>query len=203
MNKRYNIVYADPPWSFATYSAKGKEKKSAELHYNCMTTEDIYNLPVQNICADDCILFLWVTNPMLKQGLETIERWGFTYKTVGFNWFKKNKIADSWFWGLGYYVRQNTEMCLLATKGNPKRVSKGVHQVVEYEDIDVFDTEQINERVSRHSEKPLIVANRIVELMGDLPRVELFARTTNPGWDSIGYEIDGRDIKDVLDQKSQ
>lgn len=204
IDKKYNIITADPPWSFQTYSPKGKEQKSADLHYTCMDIDDIYNLNVQNIAADDCVLFLWVTNPMLKQGLETIEKWGFTYKTVAFNWYKKNKKADSWFWGLGYHVRQNTEMCLLATKGNPKRVSKSVHQIVEQEfdytpyEIDLVDTEQIVERVMRHSQKPIIVMDKIVELMGDLPRVELFARNVLPGWDSIGYEIDGKDIVKVL-----
>lgn len=103
--EKYNIIYADPPWTFKTYSQKGKEKKSPELHYDCMTLEDIYDLPVQDIADENCVLFLWVTSPMLKQGFETIERWGFEYKTIGFNWFKKNKIADSWFWGLGYWTR--------------------------------------------------------------------------------------------------
>ena len=87
--KKYNVVYADPPWQFKTYSEKGKEKKSAENHYPTMKINDIYNLPVQNITADDCVLFLWVTFPLLKEGIETLERWGFTYKTCAFNWVKK------------------------------------------------------------------------------------------------------------------
>jgi N6-adenosine-specific RNA methylase IME4 len=185
---KYNIIYADPPWTFKTYSQKGKEHKSAELHYDCMSIEDIYNLKVQNISADNCLLFLWVTNPMLLEGLETIKRWGFTYKTVAFNWFKKNRIADSWFWGLGYWTRQNSELCLLATKGNPTRVSKGVHQVVDFEQ---FDTEPIATKIREHSRKPDEVRNRIVELCGDIPRIELFARERFPGWDVFGNEIEG------------
>jgi N6-adenosine-specific RNA methylase IME4 len=194
-DKKYNIIYADPPWTFKTYSEKGKEKKSPELHYNCMNLEDIYNLPVQSISADDCVLFLWVTSPMLKQGFETIERWGFTYKTVGFNWFKKNKKADSWFWGLGYWTRANTEFCLLAAKGNPKRVDKGVHQVIDFDDslnkcdFDMFDTEEIATKVREHSRKPDEVRDRIVQLCGDLPRIELFARNKTDGWDVWGNEI--------------
>ncbi|OPZ91194.1 MAG: hypothetical protein BWY74_02040 [Firmicutes bacterium ADurb.Bin419] len=103
-NKKYKIIYADPPWTFKTYSDKGKGR-SAENHYACMKIDDIYNLQVQSIADDDCILFLWVTFPLLQEGLETIKQWGFTYKTCAFNWVKKNKHSDSWFWGLGYWTR--------------------------------------------------------------------------------------------------
>jgi N6-adenosine-specific RNA methylase IME4 len=192
--KKYNIIYADPPWTFDTYSEKGKEHKSAELHYTTMTMKDIQALPVANIAADDCVLFLWVTSPMLLDGLKTIETWGFTYKTIGFNWFKKNKIADSWFWGLGYWTRQNTELCLLATRGKPTRVSKGVHQVLD----EFIDTEPIVSKLGAHSEKPFVVRERIVALCGDVPRIELFARQGVPGWDSTGLELDGMDIRDFL-----
>ena len=117
--QKYNIIYADPPWDFKTYSNKGKKHKSAECHYKCMKIEDIYNLPVSNIADDNCVLFLWVTFPLLQEGLEVIRRWGFTYKTCAFNWVKRNKKSDSWFWGLGYWTRSNSEICLLATKGCP------------------------------------------------------------------------------------
>ncbi|HUU87564.1 MAG TPA: MT-A70 family methyltransferase [Candidatus Glassbacteria bacterium] len=186
-DKKYNIIYSDPPWTFKTYSEKGKEKKSPELHYNCMNIEDIYNLPVQEISSENCVLFLWVTNPLLKQGLETIERWGFTYKTVGFSWYKKNKIADSFFWGLGYWTRANVELCLLATKGKPTRISKGVHQVIN--DECYWDTEQIFSVIRKHSQKPDEVRDRIVELCGDLPKIELFARDRRFGWDAWGDQI--------------
>jgi len=84
-----------------------------------MTLDDIYNLPIADIAADDCVLFLWVTFPLLREGLEAIRRWGFEYKTCAFNWVKRNKKSDSWFWGLGYWTRSNSELCLLATKGSP------------------------------------------------------------------------------------
>jgi len=187
MQKKYNIIYADPPWTFQTYSEKGKEKKSAEVHYDCMSIEDIYKLPVDQIADDNCVLFLWVTNPMLPQGLETIKQWGFTYKTVAFSWYKKNKIADSFFWGLGYWTRANVELCLLATKGKPTRISKGVHQVID--DEDTLDTEQIVSVIQKHSQKPSIVREKIVQLCGDIPRVELFARDRVDGWDAWGNEI--------------
>lgn len=200
MNRdKYQIIYADPPWSFKTYSDKGKEKKSADCHYKCMTIDDIYNLPVSNIADKDCVLFLWVTFPLLQEGLETIKRWGFTYKTCGFNWVKKNKIADTYFWGLGYWSRSNSEICLIATKGTPTRVSKSVHQVCEtVEDYEDFPTTISDAKIMGHSKKPEAVRNKIVELCGDLPRIELFARETFDGWDCIGNEIDGQDIRDVI-----
>ena len=175
--KKYQIIYADPPWTFKTYSSKGKELKSAECHYKCMTKEEIQNLPISEIADDNCVLFLWVTFPCLPEGLELINKWGFKYKTCAFNWVKKNKIADSYFWGLGYWTRANSELCLLATKGNPKRVSKSVHQI-------------IDSKIRRHSQKPNETRNKIVELCGDLPRIELFAREKVEGWDAWGNEIE-------------
>ena len=181
---KYDIILCDPPWSFQTYSEKGKEKKSPETHYDCMSIDDIYNLPVKDLASEHCTLFLWVTNPMFPEGLETIKRWGFTYKTVAFTWFKKNKIADSFFWGLGYWTRANTENCLLATIGKPTRINKGIHQI-----IDGLDTEQVYTRIQAHSKKPDEVRNKIVALRGDLPRVELFGRgEAAPGWDIFGNE---------------
>ena len=121
-DKKYNIIYADPAWSFTFWSDKAQRKVSDK--YNLMSAEDIYKLPVNEIAEDNCILFIWVTYPNLLEGLETIKRWGFKYKTCGFSWIKKNKKADSLFWGLGYWTRANNEICLLATKGKPKRVSR-------------------------------------------------------------------------------
>ena len=175
-DRKYNIIYADPPWSYKTWSGKGKEKKSSENHYPCMKKEDIQNIPVAGIAADDCVLFLWTTYPCLQEGLELIRAWGFTYKTCGFTWVKRNKKSDTWFWGLGYWTRANAEVCLLATKGNPKRVSKSVHQVCDA-------------RIREHSRKPDEIRDRIVQLCGDLPRIELFSRQISDGWDCWGNEI--------------
>ena len=173
-DKKYNIIYADPAWSFTFWSNKAQRKVSDK--YNLMSAEDIYKLPVNEIADENCILFIWVTYPNLLEGLETIKRWGFTYKTCGFSWIKKNKKTDSLFWGMGYYTRANNEICLLATKGKPKRVGKGVHQV-------------IMDKIREHSRKPDCVRNRIVELCGDLPRIELFARQKTESWDVWGNEI--------------
>jgi len=174
-NKKYNIIYADPPWTFKTYSNRGKQK-SPEQHYDCMDIKDIQSLSIKEISRDNAILFLWVTYPTLIHGIETIRQWGFDYKTCAFSWIKKNKKSDSLFWGLGYWTRSNNEICLLATKGKPKRMSAKVHQVV-------------HEPLREHSRKPDCIRNKIVELCGDLPRIELFARQRVEGWDCWGNEI--------------
>lgn len=175
-DKKYRIIYADPPWKYKTWSGKGKEKKSAENHYPCMNKRDIQILPVAKLAEDDCCLFLWVTFPCLQEGLELIKAWGFEYKTCAFTWVKRNKKSDSWFWGLVYWTRANAEICLLATKGHPRRQSKGVHSVCDA-------------RVREHSRKPDEIRERIVELCGDLPRIELFARQQADGWDCWGDEV--------------
>lgn len=184
MGKKYKIIYADPPWQYRVYSKKGKGR-SAENHYHTMNIDDIRLFPVGEIADDDCVLFLWITFPCLKEGISVMESWGFTYKTCGFNWVKKNKKKDTYFMGLGFWTRSNSEVCLIGTKGHPKRVSKAVPQVCDA-------------RVMEHSRKPSEVRERIVELCGDVPRIELFARETVKGWDCFGDEIDGADIRDAL-----
>ena len=173
--KKYSIIYADPPWRFQAYSDKGNSR-SAEQHYPTMSVKDICSLPICDLADKDCALFMWVTFPTLREAMSVIEAWGFTYKTVAFVWIKQNKKAPSLFWGLGYWTRANAEMCVLATKGSPKRVSARVHQV-------------ITAPIEEHSKKPDETRNRIVQLMGDLPRVELFARQSVPNWDAWGNEV--------------
>ena len=176
-NKKYQIIYADPPWAYKVWSlATGGGGRSAESHYPTMQAGDISKMNVQSMAEGHCTLFMWVSYLCLEQGLQTIKDWGFTYKTCAFTWVKRNKKSPSWFWGMGYWTRSNPEICLLATKGNPKRISAKVHSVVD-------------SPIARHSEKPAEVRDRIVELMGDLPRIELFARKTADGWDSWGNEI--------------
>ena len=175
IDKVYDIIYADTPWYFKTYSNKGN-KRSAIQHYNCMSIDDIYNLPINSICNNDCILFLWVVDPMLPEAMEVIKKWGFKFKTVAFTWVKENKKSEGYFTGLGYWTRANPEMCLLATKGKPKRISKAVRQLI------------ISKR-QEHSKKPDEIRDRIVELCGDLSRIELFARQRVQGWDCWGNEV--------------
>lgn len=176
MPGKYGIIYADPPWHYKVYSKKG-EGRSAESHYPTMSIDDIRALPVSELSGDNCVLFLWITFPMLKEALSVIEAWGFQYKTVAFVWIKLNKKVASLFWGMGFWTRANAEFCILATKGRPKRISAKVHQV-------------IVSAVEEHSKKPDETRRRIIQLMGDLPRIELFARKKTAGWDVWGNEVE-------------
>ena len=171
-DRKYQVIYADPPWS---YRNKGT-RAAADRHYRTMSFEDIKALPVAGIAAEDCVLFLWATFPMLREALDTIEAWGFEHKTLAFCWAKKNRRGKGWFWGLGNWTRSNPEICLLSIKGHPQRVSAAVHSIIEAP-------------VGRHSAKPVEARERIVKLVGDVPRIELFAREKAPGWDAWGDEV--------------
>lgn len=172
-NKKYNIIYADPPWSYKDKALAGN--RGACCKYDVMTIEDIENLPIKDISASDCILFMWVTMPKLNECFEVIKKWGFEYKTCAFTWIKQNKKSNSLFWGMGRWTRANAELCLIATKGKPKRQSAKVHSV-------------IMSKIREHSRKPDETRDRIVELCGDIPRIELFARQSVDGWDCWGLE---------------
>ena len=175
MQNKFGIILADPPWEYRVWSKKGMGR-SAENHYPTMTLNGICTLPVADIAAKDCVLFMWATFPNLPDAFKVIKAWGFAYKTVAFTFVKRNKKSPDYFVGLGHWTRSNAEICLLATKGKPRRVSKSVRQI-------------IDAPIGRHSEKPAETRERIVELMGDLPRVELFAREKVEGWLSWGNEI--------------
>jgi N6-adenosine-specific RNA methylase IME4 len=132
----YRAVCADPPWRFATYSDKGKGR-SAEAHYDCMTLPEIKAMPVAGWAGPDAALFLWTTDPMLRHALEVIEAWGFAYKTVAFYWVKLNKgrgdlflAPRDFFTGMGFWTRANPEICLLATRGKPRRLAADVAKLV-------------------------------------------------------------------------
>ena len=167
-DKKFNIVYADPPWQ---YWESGNKNQS--LHYTTMTVDEICNLPVKDITADDCILFLWVTYPILKEAFKVIESWGFEYSTAGFVWVKKNKVADSPFIGCGAWTRANSELCLIATKGKIQRLDASVSQIIE-------------SPIEEHSKMPDVTRELIERLVGKLPRVELFCRHPAAGWDVWG-----------------
>jgi N6-adenosine-specific RNA methylase IME4 len=173
---KYNIVYADPPWQYRDKNTGGSYQSGAAQKYKVMSVKDICNLPVNNFAADNSVLFIWVTGPMMQEAFQVIESWGFKYKTIGFTWVKRNRKSPGWFWGCGHWTRSNSEICLLAVKGKIKRINASIHQIIE-------------SPVQEHSKKPDEVREKIVSLMGDLPRIELFARQKYPGWDAWGNEI--------------
>jgi N6-adenosine-specific RNA methylase IME4 len=151
---KYGVIYADPPWKFKVRGPKGLGR-SAEAYYDCMRFEDIAKLSVGDVAARDCVLFLWVTDPMLPKGMDLLRAWGFEFKTVAFYWAKLNKKAKfdtSYSMGGGYWTRANPEQCWLATRGKPKRLSRSVRRLV----VD---------RLREHSRKPDVVRNRIEELV--------------------------------------
>lgn len=173
-DKKYNVVYLDPPWKYGG----GKNKNFQGLavdHYPVMKTKDICALPIDKI-ASDAVLFMWVTFPQLEEAFKVAAAWGFKYRTCAFTWVKLNKRGAPCF-GLGFWTRSNAEVCLIFTRGNyPRRVGKCVSSVI------------LSER-EKHSKKPDEARDRIVELMGDLPRIELFARQHADGWDCWGNEV--------------
>jgi len=177
-DKKYNIIYADPAWNFEIPKnfKKGSVNKSKKMfgiaqdHYDTMNLEDICNLPVQQIADKNCYLFLWATSPTLKKALQVMERWGFKYKVVAFVWSKTNREM-----GLGHYTRTNHEFVLLGTKGSLERKSNKVKQ-------------WIKAPAFIHSKKPNEVRNRIIQLVGDLQKIELFSRTKIPNWDCWGND---------------
>jgi len=151
----------------------------AKQHYDTMSTDEICALPVRSISTDNAICFMWATFPNIGEALKVFEAWGFAYKTASFVWVKKNRQSDTYFWGMGAYTRANSEVCLLGISKNTKAtemvVSHAVHQIIETP-------------VEAHSKKPDIVRDKIIKLLGDRPRIELFARQQIPGWDSWGLE---------------
>jgi len=171
--RRYGVIYADPPWSFRNWSAKGTGR-NAVSHYDCLDFPKLAALPVADVAANECALFLWATDPLLPRAFELIEAWGFEFKTVAFYWVKRNKHGADYFTGLGYWTRANPEICLLATRGNPRRCAKDVRKLVV-------------EPRREHSRKPDCVRERIERLVKG-PYLELFARETKPGWDCWGNQ---------------
>jgi len=174
MNK-YKIIYADPPWS---YQNGGVPQGGVDKEYPTMKIEDIKKLPIGELADDTCVLMLWATFPQLPEALEVINAWGFKYKTLGFSWLKTNKDGSPFF-GIGYYAKSNQEVCLLATKGK-------AHSLVKSNSVSSF----VSTGRTKHSEKPQIFRDKIVELFGDEPRIELFARQKTEGWDVWGNEVE-------------
>ena len=186
----YGAILADPPWRFATWNKATAVKRrasgtnvSAAVHYDTMTTEDIAAMPVGDLAADDCCLFMWISWPMLPDAMNLIRAWGFEYKTCAFDWVKAHTQQIDFFrddadalMGMGYWTRANTEPCLLAVRGKPKRLNADVRQ-------------GIIEPRRQHSRKPDCTHSRIQRLVAG-PYLELFARAPRKGWDVWGNQTD-------------
>lgn len=179
---RFGVIYADPPWKFLSLWKTDTGLGNRNADYRTMSVEQIAELPVADLAAPDCLLFVWGIWILLPQVVDVVKAWGFEYKSCAFDWMKANARNIDMFrddcdvqMGLGYWTRANTEYCLLGTKGSPKRLSKSVRQ-------------GIIEPRRDHSRKPDCVYERIERLVAG-PYLELFARSTRPGWTSWGNEV--------------
>jgi len=179
INKKYNIIYADPAWTYEDKALAGN--RGAGCKYDLMTLKEMINLPIIELAADSSVLFMWVTMPKLNECFELIKAWGFEYKTVAFTWVKIYSNGKP-FIGMGRWTRSNAELCLLATKGNPKRLRADISQIV-------------LSKIREHSQKPHEIYTKIEQLMGDLPRIELFSRHKREGWDTWGNQVPDEEQK--------
>lgn len=177
MSKKYQIILADPPWRYN--DPKGNDPAMGGITYPTMSDAEICDMKYElaDNFAENCSLFLWATMPKLQEALDVIKAWGFIYTTCAFVWVKQNPNGDGIYSGLGHWTNGNAELCLFAKKGKPQRVAKNIKQIC------------IAPR-SRHSEKPKEIRDRIVSLIGDVPRIELFARQKTEGWDVWGNEVE-------------
>ena len=178
---QYGAILADPPWHFETWSLNGRDR-SPDRHYQTMRLADIAALDVRSLARRDCVLILWITWPLLFDTKEIIEAWEFQYKTCGFSWMKADCSQIDMFRddadpsiGGGFWTRSNSEVCLLATRGHPKRLNADVRQ-------------GIIAPCRKHSRKPDGIHERIERLVAG-PYCELFARQSRPGWTTWGDEV--------------
>jgi N6-adenosine-specific RNA methylase IME4 len=179
----FKVAYIDPPWRFQTWSHRG-QGKGASQHYETWSFERLKALPVPELMVPDGAVFSWVVQPLLPEAVQLLTHWECPFRSVGFIWVK---MPPSWTeasgrirprLGLGYHTRSGTEQCWLGIRGKGyKRQCQGVEQV-------------LHAPIRAHSQKPDEIANRIARLVGDVPRIELFARTRRPGWVSWGDELD-------------
>jgi N6-adenosine-specific RNA methylase IME4 len=170
---KYGALLADPPWSFSVRSEKGMGRSPK---YRVLPIETLAELPIPELAAKDSVLFLWTTDPLLPRALELVEAWGFTYKTVAFTWAKLNPSGEGFHIGCGYWTRANAEMCLLATRGSPRRLNADVRRLI------------VAPR-REHSRKPDEARKGIERLVAG-PYLEIFARESTPGWDVMGDQLE-------------
>jgi len=174
---KYGIIYADPPWKYWEGGYKNQSQHYDTLgDFIIQTLQDKKKRPITDLSADNCILFLWVTFPILDTVFDIIKKWGFEYSTCGFVWVKSKKDGTGFAFGCGSWTRANVELCLIAKKGIIKRKDASISEII-------YEPKQA------HSKKPAIVRDKIIQLVGDLPRIELFAREKTKGWEVWGKEI--------------
>ena len=173
-DKKYNIIYSDPPWSYLWGKGKNGGHFAPEKHYKTMSTEEICELNIKKIADKNCALFIWTTMPCIPDVVKVIKEWGFKYKTCAFTWVKTKKDGKP-LKGMGSYTKSNSELCLLAMRGHIKSIDKTIPQIL------------MHKRLG-HSVNPPIIRKMITGLFGDLPRIELFARQNAEGWDCWGLE---------------
>ena len=197
---KYDVILADPPWSFRVWNRDTGNGRSAEAHYPTMSIEELCNLPISDLAANNCALFLWCVWPSIFEYVPPIlDAWGFTYKTLGFEWWKLNKkwhqsfspmmlnfgdyhlLQKLFFMGMGYYARANSEPCLLAVKGKMPVTSRGERNF-------------IIAPIEGHSHKPDEQYQKIEALYPARKYLELFARRKRAGWHSWGNEVES-DVK--------
>ena len=166
-DKKYQIIYADPSWNYDEAWGNG----SAKHHYESMSMKELLELPISKIADKNCHLYLWYTNSFVREAHQLCDAWGFNYKQT-LTWVKTYSNGKI-ILGTGYYFRGCTEHILFATKGKLPRGDKSLKNLV------------IHPR-GEHSEKPNIFRDLIIKQSGDLPRIELFARTKIHGWDVWG-----------------
>lgn len=180
MNRKYQIIYADPPWHYGSKSAvnnsAGSENKPLSDHYNTMSLAELKLLPIKNITQDDAACFMWVTDSHLDEAIEIFKAWGFKYKTIAFNWIKTTNKGN-YCKNVAPWTMKSSEICLLGTKG----------AMTKYKQVNNIESLVIAER-TKHSRKPEEVRKRIELLFGDIPRLEMFARESVDGWDVFGNE---------------
>lgn len=177
MNKKYQIIYADPCWNYKGQTQhngkKDSDTGSAEKHYPTMTLKELSDLKpmIDTIADDDCLLFMWTSSPHLDQAVELLKSWGFKYATIGFIWDKQRVNP-------GFYTMSQCEICLIGKRGKipQPRGARNIRQLV-------------SEMRGRHSAKPYEVRKRIELMFPDQDKIELFARERVEGWDAWGNEV--------------
>jgi len=170
-NKKYRVIYADPPWAYRNIKTGGSLKSGAAQKYPTMELQEICSLPVKDISEDDSCLFLWATVPLLPEGLEVMRAWEFKYKTSVF-WRKIMSL------GLGYWFRGQVEICLIGIRGKIKPFRLQISNFIQ-------------SKAEMHSKKPTVMYS-IIESTGLEPKIELFARERRTGWDAWGLEVPDR-----------